>query len=276
MPVHDAYPRKTPYELSFPDREWAEERFAEIEEEAEARGSDLGDPEAFVMLMSVGKALRELRGPDDAAERIQEHGAVFYHAYHMNRAGEPLYLLDARAARYLVESSPEAGGWTPVTPEPAGYVQFPQHLFWTAGGPEEGERPESLDGFFWVRHGESLVLLVAMGILPGRPGLSVMPLPPVPWAEAAEWTRTDVRPGGEDFASDMPGAELESLYQVRTAGEVLKLVARTFWHLDTSSGATARERPRRETQETQGTREGAGPAAGPEPSALSWTRITLD
>ena len=76
MAIHDRYPRRTPLELTFPDAQASERTFRAIAAEAEARGTEVNDPTALVMLMAAGKALQALRGPDDDPERIREHGAL--------------------------------------------------------------------------------------------------------------------------------------------------------------------------------------------------------
>lgn len=296
MALHDTYARITPYELFLPDPEFADERFPVVEEEAEERGADLLDPDAFVMLLPVGEALRDLRGPGDDPARIREHGRLLFHAYHLWRADAPLFLLSTAAARYVVEGGPEAAELAP--PAPAGYLQLPWHLFWTrseppggadaaadgreggtgagpagaggvAGGAtgEAGEtRPESVDGLFWVAGGGRLSVLVASGLRRDRPGFSVMPLPPVASAEASAWGGTTFRDDGQDFRSAMPGAELEGLYELRTPGEVLKLLVRAFAHLDRVEGA----------REEAAAAVAGGGVDAPPPSRLPFVRILLE
>lgn len=275
MPIHDTYARVTPWELSFPDEAFAVERFRAIEEEAAARGSDLGDPGELVMLMSSGQALRDLRGPEEDPERIQEHGALLYHAYHFWRNDRPLYLLAGATARYLVEEVDGAGGgWRPAVPRAAAYVQLPQHLFWVPGDP--GEAPESADGFFWTESRGRLSVMLVMGVREDRPGFSVVPVPPLPLEEAAVWAGAQAREDGPDFASSLPGAELEGLYELRTAGEVLKLVARLLRHMEGThgpggpgGGGAAR------VPEAAGAGAAGAAARGPRPSGLGWVRIEL-
>jgi hypothetical protein len=270
MPIHDRYARLTPFERSFPDPDEAEARFRAIEEEAAARGADLGDPEAFVMLMAAGRALRDVRGPDEDPERIREHGALLWHAWHFWRHGRQVYLLPGATARWLVEGAGGGGdasgtGWEPKLPASAGYLQLPQHLFWAR--PAEDETPESVDGLFWTAVGDRMALLPVLGMREDRPGFGVVPIPLLPLADAGAWVGAEIRGDGNDFVSDMPGAELERLYEVRTAGEILKLAARAFRHLD---------REGREAAPVEA-EEGAEDAGdGPRPSRLPWTRIELD
>jgi hypothetical protein len=257
MALHDAYARVTPYELSFPDLEWGRTRFAEIKEEAEGRGVDPDESGRFVMLASVGRLLRELRPEDEAVERIHSHGLLLYHAFHFWESGELLLLVDIRAARRAVDA--HAGGCSGELPAKAGYAQLPQHLFWT--GAEDGAGPESVDGFFWTSAlgGAELHILLIAGIHVGRPGFSVVPVAPGPVTELFEWCERPGRDDGRDFASEMPGSELEGLYQVTTSGEALKLAAR-LWLLPglvTSPG------------------HGRVDSTFPAPSRLPYSRITV-
>jgi hypothetical protein len=259
MPGHDAFARITPYELSFPDLDFARRHFAAIRREGEARGVDLGDPGAFVMLAASGRALREIRGPEDDPALIHQYGFLLYHSFHFCEAGEPLYLLQAPALRELIEKDPPGAAWTPAFPCRGGYVQLPQHLVWVRSAP--GLPPESLDGFFWSRAAEDRFgLLLALGMRSDRPGLSVVPLAELPIAEASDWTRMEMREGGGDFTSSLPGADLEGLYELRSSGEALKLAARVLWRLEENAGIEA-ERPARSAE------------AGPRPSALAFRKV---
>jgi hypothetical protein len=118
----------------------------------------------------------------------------------------------------------------PRPPEPAGYLQLPQHLVWMGGA--DGAAPESVDGIFWVASkAGALNALPITGVLPDGPGFRALPLPEAPLRDAPAWLDTDVRVDGEDFSSALPGHELDGLYAVETAGEVLKLLARFFAYL---------------------------------------------
>ncbi len=235
MAIHDSYPRRTPFELLLPTEEFAAERFPLIRREAEERGADLITPEAFLLLSEAALALREIRPEDDPPEMFQQFGALLFQAFHFWEAGHPLFFLDTQVARFVVAEGPDEGRWEPALPGPAGYVQFPQHLFWTEV--EEGEAPESLDGFFWAApDGEKLTLLLAMGIRRDRPGLAVVPLPSLPLAAAVPWASMKVRESGGDFGSSLPGAEVEGLYGVGSGAEMVKLAMRVFWYLSTFPG----------------------------------------
>jgi hypothetical protein len=255
--LHDAHARLTPYELSFPGLEWCRTRFAEIREEAEARDVDPGDSGRFILLASVGRMLRELRSDDEEVERIHSHGLLLYHAFHFWEAGEALFLVDVPAARLAVEA--RGGACSGELPARAGYLQLPQHLFWT--GAAGGEAAESVDGFFWStsRGGEELQLLIAAGLRGGRPGFSVVPIPPVTVVELPGWCAAVGREDGQDFTSEMPGSQLEGLYQMTTPGEVLKLAAR-LWLLPELVASK---------------RQGRANATSPKPSDLPYSRVTV-
>jgi hypothetical protein len=172
--------------------------------------------------------------------------------------------------RFLVGSGPREGEWVPSIPGKAGYVQLPQHLFWTAGGEEEP--PESLDGFFWSSvDEENVTLLIAMGLRKDRPGFGVVPLPTIPVSAAGEWAGMPVREQGKDFQSFLPGAELEGLYSLEAGAEALKLAMLLFWYLDSFPGCVAEGAAVRGAEGSEGSEE----SEGPEPSALDYRRIVL-
>jgi len=264
MPIHDAYARITPIELSFPGPEAGAERFGSIAREAEARDVDESDPTAFVLLMEVGRAMRELRIPE-AEGGTAEHGALLYHLYHSWKSGHPLYTVDTGLVRLLAESV----DWTPgrpTPPSPGAYVQLPQHLVWAR--PDGEAVPESVDGFFWTLSGDRISFLVAMGVRPDRPGFTVSALDPMPLDGAPEWVGSRIREDGRDFASTLPGADLERLYEIRTAGEVLKLGGRLLLHLE-SAGEAER------TAVAGGEGDASSEPGGPRRSELPYTRVRL-
>jgi hypothetical protein len=136
------------------------------------------------------------------------------------------------AALDLVAAAQPAAARPWALPSDSGYVVLPANRFWTR--PQGTEAPaEALDGIGWVlRRGapDALAVMAIGGVIPGRPGFSVLPIPPVPARDAPGWIRDPARPPelGEDFAPNLPGAELSGLYGVETAGEILKLLARSI------------------------------------------------
>ena len=267
MPIHDAYPRGTPYELLLPEEEFADKWFPRIQAEAEEREITVHDPQAFALLSEVGAALRMIRGEDEDPQSIHQTGILLFHAYHFWKEGLPFFLLQTEATRYLVGTGPKGGTWDGAVPGPAGYLQLPQHLFWVGGG--EGHA-ESVDGFFWSSpDGENLSLLVIMGIRRDRPGYAVVPLPTLPLTTAGEWAATRVRTETEDFSSSLPGAEQEHLYSIEAGAEAVKLAMRVFWYLDSFPGAVTGDQP----IEHGGAEESEG--EGPTGSGLPARRVVL-
>lgn len=228
MALHDAYARRTPYELALPSPEYAQERFPTVVEEAESQGfpGHLTDIGAFSLLGEVGAILQEIRVPDDPPEMIHQYGFLLFHAFHFWKHECPLYLVTVDAAREMV-----GGGGVGEVPLPdigAAYLQLPQHLFWVAGD----SAPESLDGIFvsWVEG--RLTAMAVAGVATHRPGVITMALPVVPVADLAAISTQEMRDDGADFSTTMPGAEIDGLYAVESAGEILKLVARLLPRLE--------------------------------------------
>jgi hypothetical protein len=98
-----------------------------------------------------------------------------------------------------------------------------------------------------------------------------VPLPEAPTADASDWLGLDARGDGRDFASDLPGAELDVLYSVASSGEILKLLSRFWAYVGVVPEAAERCPPMPEVAAGD---EGSQ-NAGPEPSALPYTRVTL-
>jgi hypothetical protein len=223
MSFHDAYLRRTPFDVAFPGA-------------AQEGGASL--PEAA---------------------SLREYGVLAFHLLPFVRAGCTVLLVDTALCRALVGSWNGRGA--PAPPGPAGYVQLPRHLFWAQAVREAA--PEPVDGFFWtVSTGEVLHLLVVAGVRDGRAGLSVVPVAEAPLADASGWLDAAAREEGTDFATTLPGGELQGLYSLTAAGEVLKLAARLFAHISATPGAELAGAPGP---------EGASPA----PSRLAYRRVTL-
>lgn len=259
MPFHDAWARLTPLELAFPDLEEARAWTDEVFREAAALNEDPLDPGSFMTLGAVGARLQRLGGPDVPGAALLEYVTLAFHLCHFERAGRPLYLVDTELARRLTrEGSPEG---SPQPPAPAGYAQLPRNLFWMHDEPPG--HAEAVDGMFWtVSPGGLLHVLLATGIRDGRAGLGVAPLAAAPLIEAGEWLSARSRDPGPDYASTLPGGDLEELYSFTNAGEVLKLLARLFAYVRAHPDAVAPG-------------QAPPPDALPAPSALAYRRITL-
>jgi hypothetical protein len=257
--------RITPYEVGIPGREFATRVFADIRAEAAARSVDPTDPGAFLLLGEVGRAIREIQGDGHGGDSVRYMGAFLFHCLHFSVAGEPLFVLEEEAARHLVRAS-ELMGWTGDVPAAAGYLQLPRHLFWSEAG--AATAPEPLDGVFWTRSSEdTLSLLVALGMREGRPGLSLVEVPPASMEAVRQWPNVAVREGGPDFETTLPGGELGGLYSISTVGEVQKLLGRVFSYLAASPSTLGGEE--RTPKEARG---GVGPVSL---SALPYRRIVV-
>jgi hypothetical protein len=269
-------------------------------------------------LTAVGERVRSLRAADALPETAYALASLLFQAVRFQRAGRPLYLLATEAARTLTgarfEPRRRAAGLV-QPPAPAGYLQLPRHLVWTEAAPpltsagtgaggaglvpgrgapgrmssssaREQQRaaggPESVDGVFWsLSRTDVLHALPISGLLPDRPGFAALPLPGAPLSDAPLWLDATARPSGPDFASALPGGELDELYAIQTAGEVLKLLAR-FFVLTRHGGALLEtRRPGPAPGSASGGESGPGGAdagrrAGtPRPSALPYTLVSL-
>ncbi len=267
--------RIDPYDLVFGAGGIDERLFPPIAEEAEARNVPLDDPDRFLFLTSVGKLLQaiagtepygdassnpgapDVRAPDPGAESgaaaepasseepseerkaaLRHHGRLLFHAFHFWRGRGDRVELDEEEMRWLIDEVTRVGDWRLRPPGPVGYLRLPRNLIWTAPGP--GLTPEPADGFFWyyVDSGEEparLHVLLVLGVRPDRPGFSVVSATGALDREA-HWAEATGRDEGTDFETDLPGGELDRLYSIETAAELLKLASRSFWHVDPTSG----------------------------------------
>ena len=259
MSLHDAYARITPWELAFVSDKGARKFVSSVQEESEVRGADPKMLESFLTMASVDQFILGLGGAESEEGASMRFGGLAFHLYHFTTESCPLYLLTADAARYLVEGRPTG---SPTLPGASGYLQLPQHFFWT-GVASSGASQESIDGIFWTAtSGGLLHTLLVTGIRPDRPGLGVIPLPPAPLNDAPIWLDLEARGTEDDFSASLPGGELDGLYGVSTAGEVFKLLARIFAYISSDQGRLEAKAPH-EGEQT------------PEPSCLPYTRIRL-
>jgi hypothetical protein len=256
--------RPTPYELAFPDEGFAESRFSAMDEEALSRDANLDDPGAFLLLAQVGRVLRELGGETSSTALVPTFGAFLFHAFHFHRSARPAFLVETSTLRYLLEADAAPDRWGGELPAPAGYLQLPRHLLWARPDGEDGPA-EAVDGIFWTRSSQdTLNFLAVTGIRGDRPGFSVLPVPPVPLGEVVNWMTRRAREEGEDFATTLPGGEMDRLYSLETAGEVVKLAARILAHAVTVEGALGAEEVLDPSPETESD-DGPGGASDPDP-----------
>ena len=102
--------------------------------------------------------------------------------------------------------------------------------------------------------------------------------------DATMWLDLDARADSPDYTTDLPGAELDGLYEIQSAGEVFKLMARLFAYLDGTPDGVEMRSPETESVATRATgaddrsEHGSEPAPGiaePAPSRLDFARVTL-
>ncbi|MDH3270467.1 MAG: hypothetical protein OEN56_04000 [Gemmatimonadota bacterium] len=259
MSLHDAYARTTPYELAFPEQGRAGPLAEAVRIEGAARGVDPETLDGFMTLGAVETFVRSLADSEHDPAALRRFGPLAFHGVRFHEADQPVFLVSTHVARYLVEGAPSG---QPRPNPSAGYLQLPQHLFWTAAA---GDAPESIDGIFWcASRARVLHTLVVTGVRPDRPGLGIVPLPAAPIEDASTWLELDAREEGGDFSTDLPGSDIDGLYGVETPGEVFMLLARFFAYVESAPHATQRFQPPADLD-----RE------GPRASALPFTRVSL-
>ncbi|MEX2571475.1 MAG: hypothetical protein WD737_09210 [Gemmatimonadota bacterium] len=235
--------RLTPYELVFTEGEFESRIFPRIGEEAAEQKVDTLQPELFDFLTTAADVVRQVTPEDAPPEALDQYRSLLYHAYNFWKSGKRLYVVEPATARYLVEAAPALSDWSFTMSSDAAYLQLPANLFWSSVSPDTP--PEPVDGFFvTVSEGsdaleksfESLEILVILGIRRSRAGFSVIPVSTGLGDEVAEAWDAEERPEG-DFANALPGGEIAGLYSMLTTSEVLKLVGRILWYVDSFPAA---------------------------------------
>lgn len=237
-------PRVSPYQLIFGPAVFDDSRFELVREQADAHHAVA--PEQLFMLPAAGELLHELAPPEGGKDTIAQVRALLFSAYRYWRHGRSIY----RITGPLLDEATAPGAALPAPPQPpseAGYVQLPRNIVWARVS--EDAAPEPIDGFFWsapaaddAGTAERLDLLFALGLRPGRPGLSLFDVSLDAAAQLAEWATVDARPDGDDFANVLPGGELQGYRAITTGAEALKLAALCFARIaDPSLGWSAAE-----------------------------------
>ncbi len=246
--------RLTPYELAFSSTQFQAELFPAIR--AEAAGTSAASPDAFLMLGTVGRTLRELR-PGDAEvrageatlpppEAVHDYGRVLFQAWQFWSWGLRLFVLDGPLTRHLLGALPPIGEWDLAAPHPAGYVQLPRNLLWARVHAEAPAEP--VDGFFWTTDqdagaGTRLDLLLVLGMNALRPGFSILEAgASLPAPAPGHWADLEARPDEPDFTNRLPGGELSGLFGIVSVAEALKLASRVFHYIATQRAAVTTPR----------------------------------
>jgi hypothetical protein len=270
-----AGPRRTPYELVFGEGDFESERFPRVAREAEEVGVDTTLRERFPFLTTVSELVRELAATDAPPEALDQYRALLYHAVNFWRSHREVYYLEPALARFLVESAPSLASWELKLPRPAVYLQLPANLFWASVAADAV--PEPVDGFF-VTAGRApdpagtpytrLEVLMVLGVRRDRDGFSVMGFDTAVGQGIAQvWSEAAGREQGRDFSSVLPGGEEAGLCSITTSAEVLKLVARAFWYIDSHPSAFRLDDPLERRAEDR---------AGSPRSRLAVTRVGLE
>lgn len=204
------------------DEEWLQS----VVNEAEANSIDLNDRDRFAGMLCMGEVLKKLVPPDATPAQIWQAAGLTFHCYHFRTTGKQTFNIEEPVLRELLSTGFVAGPIATIPPAKAGYVHLPRNRVWSQIDPESP--PEAIDGFFFT--GEDL--LFVLGLNPGRPGFSVLPVR----AAHGETSITSVaelqaREEGEDFANVLPGGNIQGHFAVTNNLEAMKLAARCFWHL---------------------------------------------
>lgn len=266
--------RVTPYEVAFAATAYETEVFAAIAADAELHRIDPLLLEPFTAIPSAGEAARAFVPPEAPPEALEQYRALLYHGFNYWRFGRPTYLIHPATARYMVEAQPRMENWELTLPHPSTYLQLPPNLFWGSVSPES--TPEPVDGMFLTGapghalSGEPflrLEVLLVLGLRRDRAGFSVIPFdteagPGI----AAAWAEPGGREQGADFENILPGGEISGLYSLLTVGEVLKLLGRILWYIDSYPADVSEERTQLPA---------AAPPEGPSPSTIPYRLVTL-
>lgn len=223
-------PRISPYQLIFGPDVFDQTRFEAVREQADDHGAVA--PQQLFMLPAAGELLHEMTPPEGGKDVVAQVSALLFSAYRYWRHGRRVYRMPEAMVRAVI--APDAPlPAAPRAPAAAGYVQLPRNLLWARVSDQAA--PEPVDGFFWSAPAagetgatERLDLLFALGLRPGRPGLSLFDLSLDAAAQLSEWATVQGRPEGEDFANVLPGGELQGYHAITTGAEALKLAARCF------------------------------------------------
>jgi hypothetical protein len=220
--------RVSPYERVFGGEGVAEREFGAILAEADQLGLPLSMRGQFARADRVAGLLRELVPERTEPAAVDRYLEILYHCYYFWRSGCHSYAFEEPAIRSLIESPPELTSWPTRAAHSSFYVELPYNLFWAAV--VEGHPPEPVEGMFVRLQPEQPVgqadVLLVLGMRADRPGFSVAEL-------TADLAGGDVPEDSTAFAPDIPGADLAGLYSLRRPSEVVLLVLRAIWYIDT-------------------------------------------
>lgn len=230
--------RTTPIHLLFPDGTIDRDRFDNLRAEAEGAGQDPWNPLAVSALPSVAAWLSEVRQGGEDPHTVHAYSALVYYAMHAISSDGSFWAVDEGVGRGLAAEEVTPRDWSESAPTLAGYLQLPQNVYWVHTEAEGGEGfAEPVDGIFWANHDEGLWVMLAAGLREGRPGFSAVALDRVPSRDIGIWADADMREGGPDFETTLPGGDLAGFLTLASSGEVLKLLSRAWRHIESENAA---------------------------------------
>jgi len=220
--------RYTPYETVFGVDRLGDREFPAIEEEATRCGVSLERRDQFAGLESVGRLLGQLVPAEADPASLDHHLETVFHCFSFWRAEQRVYAFDEAVIRSLLDAPPRLADWRSGSLHPAFYIELPLNLFWAKVAEEQV--PEPVEGLF-VSTGQTQAspevgMLLVLGMRADRPGFSTMGL-------AADLERGLDLEEPDAFASEIPGADLAGFYSLRRTSEVVILLLRLLWYIDT-------------------------------------------
>lgn len=219
--------RKSPYEILFGGEGLTASGFATIRDEARRAGISTARRDQFARLPAVRRLLGDVVPDFAEPASLDRYLEILHHCFLFWRAGCRYYAFEGAAARSVIVDAPALTDWTPRFDYPALYVELPENLCWAAV--VDGEPPEPVEGMFVslrTDQASEADILVVLGIRPHRPGFSVAAL-----TVDLDAATAISEPGA--FTSDIPGADLANLYSLQRSGEVVTLLLRLLWYVET-------------------------------------------
>lgn len=219
--------RPTPFALVFDDL--SRSRFPALKNSLAERSADPHDRDAFLLDPEGVQVLRSIVPDEGVGDAIDQHVSILHNAYLFWDDGERTVSLDRRSVEQMLTSP---GGNSSNGATPTYYVQFPERVVWARV--TEGQSHEPLDGLFVHSSGNGTVQMLGIfGLLPGRPGFSIVEASGQPEAALA---RDD---GSPLFSPVMQGGDRAHLFSIAMGEELVELGARALVAAETAWPAQA-------------------------------------
>jgi hypothetical protein len=213
-----------PFDLAFGP--FVPEQFEAIRIALEQDGVDPFERDAWSLARPVAELLHALRPDAALGEGVGELVALAHAAFLYWQQGERVAMVSRSVLDALITGAWDAG---PIAGQrSAYYVESPARRIW--GTPVPGAPPEPLEGWFAVAPGDRLIMVAVFGLLPGRPGFTVVEVAGPP---PEELHRED---GTLPFSPVLPGAATAGLWSVIGGPELLELGWRIHRRLVAAGG----------------------------------------